>query len=157
MDIVDLLTKDSISTKLNSSDKNGIISELTDLLVSSGGIKKTEKNEIIKRLKERESLGSTGIGKGVAIPHAKSLKVKKLIAAFGISKKGIDFKSLDGEPSYIFFLLIAPGETPGPHLKALAKISRLLDDKFVRDKLRTAKDSQDFLKIIKEEEQKKAR
>ena len=66
MDIVDLLTKDSISTKLNSSDKNGIISELTDLLVSSGGIKKTEKNEIIKRLKERESLGSTGIGKGVA-------------------------------------------------------------------------------------------
>jgi len=93
----------------------------------------------------------------VAIPHAKSLKVKKLIAAFGISKKGIDFKSLDGEPSYIFFLLIAPGETPGPHLKALAKISRLLDDKFVRDKLRTAKDSQDFLKIIKEEEQKKAR
>ena len=157
MDIVELLTKDSISTKLNSSDKDGIVSELTDLLVSSGGIKKTEKSEIIKLLKERESLGSTGIGKGVAIPHAKSPKVKKLIAAFGISKRGIDFKSLDGEPSYIFFLLIAPGETPGPHLKALAKISRLLDDKFVRDKLRTAKNSQDLLTIIKEEEQKKTR
>jgi len=78
-----------------------------------------------------------------------------MIAAFGVSKNGLDFKSLDGGPSYIFFLLIAPGDVPGPHLKALAKISRLLDDKFVRDRLRAAKNNQGILKIIKEEEQKK--
>ena len=71
------------------------------------------------------------------------------------AEEGLDFRSLDGERTYIFFLLMAPGETPGPHLKALAKISRLLDDKFVRDRLRTAKTSQDVLKIIREEEQKK--
>ncbi|MFH1837209.1 MAG: PTS sugar transporter subunit IIA, partial [Candidatus Omnitrophota bacterium] len=81
---------------------------------------------------------------------------KKITAAFGISKNGVDFKSLDGEPTYIFFLLIAPGETPGPHLKVLAKISRLLDDKFIRDRLRDAADVRDLLRIIKEEEQKKS-
>ena len=81
--------------------------------------------------------------------------IKRMIAAFGISKDGLDYRSLDGGLSHIFFLLIAPGETPGPHLKALAKISRLLDDKFVRDRLRTAKSDGNILKIIKDEEQKK--
>ncbi len=155
MNITELLSKDAISTDLSSTDKDGIISELAGLLVASGGIKKTEKVEVIKRLKEREALGSTGIGKGVAIPHAKCPKAKKMIAAFGVSRDGVDFKSLDGDPTHIYFLLIAPGETPGPHLKALAKISRLLDDKFVRDRLRVAKNAQDLLKIIEEEECKK--
>jgi nitrogen PTS system EIIA component len=76
-------------------------------------------------------------------------------AAFGISKKGLDFRSLDGESTYIFFLLVDPGETPGSHLKALAKISRLLDDKFIRDKLRAATTARDVLKAIKIEEQKR--
>ncbi|MDD5634370.1 MAG: PTS sugar transporter subunit IIA, partial [Candidatus Omnitrophica bacterium] len=132
------------------------LEELIDLLIGSGGVKKNDKKEMLKKLKEREMLGSTGIGKGVAIPHAKCPKVKEMVAAFGISKSGVDFKSLDGEPTFIFFLLIAPGETPGPHLKALARISRLLDDKFVRDRLKNGKNSQEILKIIKEEEQKKA-
>ncbi len=157
MNIVDLLGKDAVSTELKAREKDAVISELVDLLVSSGGVKRSEKDEILKKIQERETLGSTGIGKGVAIPHAKCPKVKKMIAAFGTSKSGLDFKSLDGEPTYIFFLLIAPGETPGPHLKALAKISRLLDDKFVRDRLRAAKSAQDIIKIIKEEEQKKIR
>ena len=155
MNIVDLLGKDAISTDLKSNEKNGVISEMVELLVSSGSIKKAEKDEILTKLQERETLGSTGIGKGVAIPHAKCPKIKKMTAAFGISKSGLDFKSLDGELTHIFFLLIAPGETPGPHLKALAKISRLLDDKFIRDRLRAAKGAQDIVKIIKEEEQKK--
>jgi nitrogen PTS system EIIA component len=155
MNIIDLLNKDAVSTKLEAQDKKGVISELADLLVSSGAIKKTEKNTIVTKLQERENLGSTGIGKGVAIPHAKCPKIKKMVAVFGISKNGVDFKSLDGDPAYIFFLLIAPGEAPGPHLKALAKVSRLLDDKFIRERLRSAKSSQDIIKIIKEEEQKK--
>jgi PTS system nitrogen regulatory IIA component len=109
---------------------------------------------VLKKLKEREVLGSTGIGKGVGIPHAKCPFVKKMVAALGISKEPVDFKSLDGEPTHIFFLLIAPGDNPGPHLKSLAKISRLLDDKFIRDRLRSAEDSAHVLKIIKDEEQK---
>jgi mannitol/fructose-specific phosphotransferase system IIA component (Ntr-type) len=154
MKIIDLLDKRAISVDLKSHQKKEMLAELVDLLISSGSVKKDEKNSILRKLQEREALGSTGIGKGVGIPHAKCPKVKKMIAAFGISKNGIDFKSLDGKSSCIFFLLIAPGEVPGPHLKALAKISRLLDDKFVRDRLRTAKNVQEILKIIRSEEQK---
>ena len=154
MNIIDLISKDAVNIDLKAQAKEDVITELVDLLVISGGIKKTEKNETLKKLQERESLGSTGIGKGIAIPHAKCPKVKKMVIAFGISKTGLDFKSLDGEPTYIFLLLVAPGETPGPHLKALAKISRLLDDKFIRERLKAAKSSTELLKIIKEEEQK---
>lgn len=156
MNIVELLDHKAITIDLKSHDKESVISEMVDLLVASGSVRKTDKPEILKKLKEREVLGSTGIGKGVAIPHAKCPKIKRMIAAFGVSKEGLDYRSLDGAPSHIFFLLIAPGETPGPHLKALAKISRLLDDKFIRDRLRTAKAGSDILKIIKDEEQKKA-
>lgn len=155
MNITELLDKGAISTDIKSQDKAGAISELVELLAASGGIKSSEKSDIMKRLHERELLGSTGIGKGVAIPHAKCPKLKKMTAAFGLSKGGIDFKSLDGERTQIFFLLLAPGETPGPHLKALAKISRLLDDKFVRDRLKLAQNTQAVWKILKEEESKK--
>ncbi|MDP8258748.1 MAG: PTS sugar transporter subunit IIA [Candidatus Aadella gelida] len=156
MKIAELLEKEAVSVDIKSKDKGLILAEMVDLLVDSGNVKKPDTNEVIKKLKEREALGSTGIGKGVAIPHAKCPKCKKMVAAFGISKEGVDFKSLDGQLTYIFFLLIAPGETPGPHLKALARISRLLDDKFVRDRLRATGNARDLLKIIKEEEQKKA-
>jgi PTS system nitrogen regulatory IIA component len=155
MNISELIGKNAVSIGIKSQNKEEVLSELVDLLVASGTVKKPEKPVILNKLKEREVLGSTGIGKGVAIPHAKCPKVKKMIGALGVSKEGIDFKSLDGEPTHIFFLLVAPGETPGPHLKALAKISRLLDDKFVRDRLRVAKNNQEVLKIIKEEELKK--
>lgn len=155
MNIIEVLKKDAVCTDLKSKDKEDMLEELVDLLVQSKNIKKAEKKEILKKLQEREMLGSTGIGKGVAIPHAKADKIKKLTAAFGISKSGIDFKSLDGERTFMFFLLIAPSQAPGPHLKALARISRLLDDKFVRDRLKSAKNPQEILKIIKEEEEKK--
>jgi fructose-specific phosphotransferase system IIA component len=154
MKITDLLSKDAISIDIGSAEKEEVIKELVLLLVSAGEIKKADMNMVLKKLQEREMLGSTGIGKGVAIPHAKCDKAKKMVAAFGVSREGVDFKSLDGEKTNIFFLLIAPGETPGPHLKALAKISRLLDDKFVRDRLRSAESPMEIIKIIKEEEQK---
>ncbi|HNX91836.1 MAG TPA: PTS sugar transporter subunit IIA [Candidatus Omnitrophota bacterium] len=156
MKIRELLQSGAVTVKLEAKEKNDVLSDLVDLLIDSGGVKKADKESIIKKLKERETLGSTGIGKGVGIPHAKFASLKKMVGAMGISKEGVDFKSLDGEPTYIFFLLIAPGETPGPHLKALAKISRLLDDKFVRDRLRSAKTNQDVIKILEEEEEKKA-
>ncbi len=103
----------------------------------------------------RESLGSTAIGQGIAIPHAKSDCVEKLVAAFGISRKGIDFDSLDGEPAHIFFLLVAPQDSAGPHLKALARISRLLKDKYFRDSLRNSPDDKAVVKIISQEDEKK--
>jgi fructose-specific phosphotransferase system IIA component len=154
MKITDLLSRDAISTDIGSTEKGEVVKELVSLLVSAGEIKKADMSVVLKKLQEREMLGSTGIGKGVAIPHAKCDKVKKMVAAFGVSKEGVDFRSLDGEKTHIFFLLIAPGETPGPHLKALAKISRLLDDKFVRDRLRSAGTPLEITKIMKEEEQK---
>lgn len=155
MNIHEILDKDAICIDLEAKGKDEVLAELIGLLVSSGCVKKDDKSEILKKVKERESLGSTGIGKGIAIPHAKSAKLKKMGAAFGISIKGVDFKSLDGELTHIFFLLVDPGETPGPHLKALAKISRLLDDKFIRDKLKGAATAKDIIRTIKEEEQKK--
>ena len=154
MNISEILGKGAVSVGLAATNKEEMLAELVDLLVESKSVKKTDKAEVLKRLKEREVLGSTGIGKGVAIPHAKCPKIKKMVAAFGVSKKGVDFKSLDGQPTYLFFTLIAPGETPGPHLKALARISRLLDDKFIRERLRSAKNDSDILSIIQIEEQK---
>jgi PTS system nitrogen regulatory IIA component len=106
-------------------------------------------------LMTRESLGSTAIGQGIAIPHAKSDCVNTLIGAFGLSKKGVDFDSLDGEPAYIFFLLVAPVDSAGPHLKALARISRLLKDKYFRDSLRACTDEKAIIKTITLEDDKK--
>ena len=96
----------------------------------------------------REALGSTAIGQGIAIPHGKCEYVSKLTAALAISKEGVAFDSLDGEPAYIFFLLVAPMDSAGPHLKALARISHLLKDKYLRENLKNAKDDKTVLKFI---------
>lgn len=156
MRIMDFLNEKAISVDLKAADKESAIRELTDLLINSGAIKdKNCKDKIVKILLGREALGSTGIGQGVGIPHGKCDSASQLIGAFGISPKGIDFDSLDGEPVYIFFLLIAPEDSAGPHLKALARISRLLKDKFFRDSLRQAKDIATVIKIINQEDLKK--
>ena len=153
MEIMGFLNKKAMTTDLKASDKEGVIRELVDLLAKSGEIK--NKEALIKALLVRESLGSTGIGQGIGIPHTKSSAVKSLVAAFGLSQKGVNFDSLDGEPVYIFFLLIAPEESAGPHLKALARISRMLKDKYFRELLKKSKDDKEVLKIIGEEDSKK--
>jgi len=153
MKIMEFLNKKAMTTNLKASDKEGVIRELVELLAKAGDIK--NKEELIKALLTRESLGSTGIGQGIGIPHAKSSAVKSLVAAFGLSQKGVNFDSLDGEPAYIFFLLIAPEESAGPHLKALARISRMLKDKYFREMLRRSKDEKEVLKIVEEEDSKK--
>ena len=140
---------------IKSTKKEEVIKELVDALVAAGEIEKRCRNKLIDALMTRESLGSTAIGQGIAIPHAKSDCVDKLIAAFGLSKKGVDFDSLDAEPAYIFFLLVAPQDSAGPHLKALARISRLLKDKYFRDSLRACTDDKSILKIIAGEDEKK--
>lgn len=152
MKITDFLIAKAVNLDLTSKDKKGIINELVDLLISADVLNKKYKPAIVKILLERESLGSTGIGQGVAIPHGKTEVVNSLIAAFGVSRNGIDFESLDGEPAYLFFLLLAPKASAGPHLKALAKISQLLKDKFFRDALRNCKDNETLVGIITKEE-----
>ena len=152
MRILDFLNEKAVSVDLKSHDKNNIIKELTDLLIKSGQLKSKDKDSVVKVLLNREALGSTGIGQGVAIPHGKCEYVSELIGAFGVSKNGINFDSLDGEPAYIFFLLLAPIESSGPHLKALARISKLLKDKFFRDSLKNSDSEKNLVKIIKEED-----
>ena len=155
MQIMDFLSKKSIATDIKSTKKVDVIRELVDTLIEAGEIEKRCRNKLIDALMNRESLGSTAIGQGIAIPHAKSDCVEKLVAAFGLSKKGVDFDSLDGELAYIFFLLIAPQDSAGPHLKALARISRLLKDKYFRDTLKACEDEKAVIKIITEEDEKK--
>jgi len=152
MKIMEFLSTKAVTAHLKSTTKEEIIRELIELLHAAGGIQ--DKEEIIKAVLARESLGSTGIGQGVGIPHAKSNSVGKLIAAFGLAPKGVNFDSLDGEPAYIFFLLVAPEDSAGPHLKALARISRMLKDKYFRDMLKKAKDEKEILHIIANEDAK---
>ena len=155
MNISDFLCKEAVNTDLKSETKVDVISEMVTMLVDSGTIEKKNKSKIIEGLMAREALGSTAIGQGIAIPHTKSDTVVDLVSALAISKKGVNFDSLDGEPAYIFFLLIAPSDSAGPHLKALARISRMLKDKYFREMLRKAKDEKEILRIIQDEDSKK--
>lgn len=155
MKIMDFLSEDAVTVDLKSVNKNDAIKEMVDLLIAADEIDKKDKAKVVELLMAREALGSTAIGHNVGIPHAKSDCVKDLVGAFGLSKKGVDFDSLDGEPVYIFFLLLAPQDSAGPHLKALARISRLIKDKYFRDILRQAKDKKDVVRIVEAEDDKK--
>jgi len=156
MRILDFLNEKAVAADLKSQDKTSVIKELVDLLIKSGQLKPKDKDVVVKVLLNREALGSTGIGQGVAIPHGKCEFVTELIGAFGVSKSGIKFDSLDGEPANIFFLLLAPIESSGPHLKALARISKLLKDKYFRDSLKNADSEKTLIRIIKDEDQRRA-
>ena len=153
MKIMDFLSEKAISANLQSTDKKGAIEELVDLLIEAKKIDSKDRGNLIKSLLARESLGSTGIGQGIGIPHGKLEGCRELVAAFGLSQKGVHYESLDGEPVHLFFLLVAPEDSTGPHLKALARISRLLKDKFFRNTLRKAKAVEEILAIIRKEDQ----
>ena len=155
MKIMEFLSEQAVACHLTAKDKAGVIAELVHLLGRSGEVKEKDLHKLNEVLLNREALGSTGIGQGVAIPHGKTDCVTRLVAAFGVSKEGVDFGSLDGEPAHLFFLLVAPEDSAGPHLKALARISRLLKDKYFRDMLRQAKDEKVLLKIIRDEDQRR--
>jgi nitrogen PTS system EIIA component len=155
MQIMEFLSKKAILTDIKSTRKEDVIKEMVDFLIEAGDVEKRDRNKLIDALMSREALGSTAIGQGIAIPHTKCDCVDKLVAAFGLSRKGVDFDSLDGELAYIFFLLVAPQDSAGPHLKALARISRLLKDKFFRDTLRSCTDEKSIIKIITQEDEKK--
>lgn len=150
MKINEFLSKDFVIADLSAKDKPGTLQELSGILESKGVIK--NKDTLYKSLMERESLGSTGIGENVAIPHAKSAEVNRIIALFGRSTEGIEFDSLDQKPVHFVCLLIAPSHSTGLHLKALARISRLLKNQNLRGNILNAKDNNEIYSILLDED-----
>lgn len=152
MKIRDILDENSIIADLKAKTKKDIITELIEPFIKKGKIK--DRNKLLESLMVRERLGSTGIGENVAIPHAKSHEVDTIIATFGRSKDGINFDSLDKKPVYFVFLLIAPENSAGLHLKTLARISRLLKNPAFRQELMKANNEKDIYEVISREDSK---
>lgn len=152
MKIAELLHPEAINADLQATGKKEVLEELTDSIMAAE--EDLDRSELIRVLQERENLGSTGIGDSVAIPHGKLREIDRLLLSFGRSLSGVDFDSMDGKPAHLFFLLIAPEESVGIHLKTLARISKLLKDSRVRNKLMEASDSEEIYRIIVEEEEK---
>jgi PTS system nitrogen regulatory IIA component len=150
MKILDILNKDCIIPELRSQNKEGVLEELTGALSSFKAALNRE--ALVEILLERERLGSTGIGDGIAIPHGKIQDLDELILSFGRSTRGIDFDSMDGRPTHLFFLLIAPENSAGIHLRALAKISRLLKSAHFRQRLMEAGNREEIFQVIQEED-----
>ncbi len=131
---------------LKAHDKKGVLEELLEII--TGQESSLNKGTLLQVLLERERLGSTGIGDGVALPHGKLRGLDNLLLSFGRSIDGLDFDSIDEQPAYLFFLLLAPENSAGMHLKSLAKISRMLKDGNLRQQLMRAKSREEIYKII---------
>jgi fructose-specific phosphotransferase system IIA component len=142
----DLLKEKYIELDLKEKEKTKLIAELVDIVAKPSRIK--DGKTLFKAILEREKLGSTAIGNGIAMPHAKIKGVKKPLLILGRSAEGVDFNSLDGEKTYLFFMLISAQEEVGLHLKILAKISHLVKDKFVVERLKKVKDKHEIFEII---------
>ena len=128
MKLCDFVVREAIISELQGTEKNEVVRELMEALRNTGRIEEGDYEGVVKAIIKREELGSTGIGKGVAVPHTKHPCVDRLVGTVGLSKMGVNFAALDGEPVYIFFLLISPPGKPGDHLRALENISRHLKD-----------------------------
>ena len=149
MKILDVLDKEAILVDLKSDDKKGVLEELVTPAARIAGV---NHEEVMRVLLDREQLGSTGIGGGIGIPHGKLKGLKSLVLGFGLSRKGVDFESIDGKPTHIFFLLVTPENSTGLHLKLLARISRILKNDLFKERLLEAADRDEILSIIKEED-----
>lgn len=148
MRILDFLPYEGIISSLKAGSKEEVLVELVEPVAALNP--KLDKARLIKTLIERENLGSTGIGGGVAIPHGKFDGMSHLAGVFGRSVGGIDFSSMDNQPAHLFFLLVAPKNSAGDHLKALARISRLFKDPLLKDGLRQADSADEIFSILEE-------
>jgi len=149
MKILDVLQKESIISDLKSQDKKGILEELVAPIASITGV---NHKDLVRVLMDREQLGSTGIGGGIGIPHGKLKQLESLALGFGLSRKGVDFESMDNQPTHIFFLLVTPENSTGLHLKMLARVSRILKHDQFKAKLLSAANTDEIFSIIKEED-----
>ena len=145
MKILDVLSKENILVNLKAKDKKGVLDELSAPVAEHTG---ASHEELLKVLMERERLGSTGIGGGIGIPHGKMKNLKDLTLGFGLSRRGVDFESMDGGPTHIFFLLLTPAHSAGLHLKVLARISRLLKNEEFKKRLMQSEDRDEILSVI---------
>ena len=152
MNLKKVLSCDTISLELKSGTKDGVIEEMTDLLMAAGKIKGIEDRKVVlKAVMDREKKMSTGMQNGIAIPHGKTDAVESLVAALGVKKEGIDFGSLDGQPSRIFVMTISPDNRTGPHIQFLAEISRQLNDPKIRDAILNAKSREEIIELLAQE------
>ncbi len=148
MRMSDFVVRDAIVPDLPATNKEGVIREMVEALRAAGQFRGADLEDIIRAILKREFLGSTGIGRGVAIPHTKHNSVERLIGTVALSHQGIAFDSLDGEPVHVFVLLISPQDRPGDHLRALENVSRSLrDDNFVRA-LRAATTREEIIALL---------
>ncbi|MCZ6784061.1 MAG: PTS sugar transporter subunit IIA [Proteobacteria bacterium] len=150
MKIMDILVRDAVILDLASSSKDDLLAEMARALAKAD--ESVDAEALLQVLRERESLQTTGIGEGVAIPHGKMPGLGRLLASFARSVGGVDFDSIDGQPTQLFFLLVVPEHSRGQHLKALARISRFLRDASFRQKLLDATDLDTIFKAIEEED-----
>jgi PTS system nitrogen regulatory IIA component len=152
MKILDILAPEAIVPEMRGKAKVEALQELATLLATLHP--EIDGARLVQVLLDREALGSTAIGEGIAIPHGKLPGVTNVVAAFGRSPNGLEFDSLDGNPTRLFFLLVAPEDSAGIHLKALARVSRLLKDKSFRDRLAAGGTREQLFAVIKEEDEK---
>lgn len=150
MKILDVLKPEAIIADLKSQDKKGILEELATPVARRANI---DVEKMVRVLRERERLGSTGIGGGIGIPHGKLKDLEDLLLGFGISRQGVDFESMDNRPTHIFFLLITPENSTGLHLKVLARISRILKNEPFKERLMEAAGVDELLAILAEEDE----
>ncbi|MGD9125789.1 MAG: PTS sugar transporter subunit IIA [Planctomycetia bacterium] len=150
MKFADFVCYDAIQATITANDKEGVIREMVQALFDAGAISADEQESIVKAILKREELGSTGIGRGVAVPHTKHPSVDRLVGTVAVSADGVDFNSLDGEKVHLLFLLVSPPDRPGEHLRALENISRQLkNDTFCRF-LKQAKNLEDIKQLLEE-------
>jgi PTS system nitrogen regulatory IIA component len=152
MRILDLVPPGAVVDGLRSETKEGVLRELSEVVCRL--LPSLSPDRLASILMEREAVGSTGIGEGVAIPHGKVPGIDRLVAAFGRSPEGVPFASLDGKPARLFFLVVAPENSAGMHLKALARISRLLKDERFRRKLLAAEGADGLVQVLREEDER---
>jgi PTS system nitrogen regulatory IIA component len=152
MKIVELIRREMIVPALASRDKRGILDELAGHISSQNA--RIDRPTLLRVLVDREQLASTAIGEGVAIPHGKLSTVSEIVACLGRAPGGVDFDSMDGQPTFLFFVLVAPENSTGAHLKALARISRVFKDAEFRRRLLAAEDADAMYRVIAEEDSK---
>jgi len=150
MKIMEILKNEFILEELKAKSKREVLVELASVFAK--GKIKCDPEAMLHVLLEREKLGSTGIGEGIAIPHGKLAGLEEMLIAFGRSREGVDFEAMDGKPAHLFFLLMAPEKSAGQHLKALAKISRMLKDAAFRKNLLAAKVHDDLFQALVEKD-----
>ncbi|RKY40479.1 MAG: hypothetical protein DRP76_01845 [Candidatus Omnitrophota bacterium] len=152
IDILEYLDKKDILFKIKGKSKKNIITFLVDHLISTKKVDKKYRKEIIKTLLQREEMGSTAIGGGVALPHARLENIKKVILCLGVSSQGINFDSLDGEPVYIIALLLSHHKEAGLHLKILALLARMLKDKYFIQRLKEVSQQEEIISLLRRQQ-----